>query len=172
MAAINPDVSDFGQLDSDYIAYTNAPTLLIQHGALLGATALVIILRCYVRVAIIKTVGKDDWIILLAFAFSTATFIIYALHTKVGAGKHFEVIQMDEQNYREFLRLRQVQSILVGIGVGLVKISIACFMLRIVSKLAYRWFLYGFNIFMILFTTACIGTLGTWDETRSKKLLY
>jgi hypothetical protein len=126
MASLYARVSDSGQLDSDYIAYTNAPALLTQTGALFGVTAFVIILRCYVRVAIIKSIGKDDWTILLAFAFATATFITYVLQTKVGAGKHLDVIEMDEKNYREFKKLRQFQAIFAVAGVGLVKISIAC----------------------------------------------
>ncbi|KAI1674822.1 hypothetical protein L13192_01569 [Pyrenophora tritici-repentis] len=64
---------------------------------------------------------------------------------------------MDEERHREFLKLRQAQSI--PIGVGLVKISITYFLLRLVTRKAYRWFLEGFIFFMVFFTAACIGTL-------------
>lgn len=145
--------------DPDYVAYTNAPVLLTQTGVLFGITALVIILRCYVRAAMLRSFGKDDWIMLLAFAFAMATFITYAMQTRVGMGKHLAVIKMDEEKNRQFLRLRQVQSILVAIGVSLVKISIAYFLLRLVTKKIYKRCLHGFNIFMVLFTIACLGTL-------------
>jgi hypothetical protein len=160
MANTDPITVDLNHLDPAYIAYTNAPTLLTQTGTLFGATALVVILRCYARGFLVRSFGKDDWTILLAFAFATAMFIVFALQTKFGLGKHIVVAKMNEEGYRQFARLRQAQSILGGIGVGLVKISIAFFLLRLVTKKAYRWFLYGFIVFMALFTTACIGTLG------------
>jgi hypothetical protein len=160
MSGTNPVESGLGHLNPDYIAFTNAPTLLLQAGILFGATALVVFLRCYVRAVMLKSFGKDDWTMLFAFAFATATFVVYAEQTKVGLGKHLSVMRMDAEGQRQFLRLRQVQSIIVGIGVGLVKISIACFLLRLVTRKAYVWFLRGFIMFMVLFTTACIGTLG------------
>jgi hypothetical protein len=89
-----------------------------------------------------------------------ATFIVYAEQTKLGLGKHLSVMRMNPGNERQFLKLRQVQSILVGIGVGMVKISIAFFLLRLVTRKAYIWFLRCFIVFMTLFTAACIGTLG------------
>jgi hypothetical protein len=154
-AGINSDLSN-----PDYIAYTNSPQLLTQAGILFGVTAFVIFLRCYVRVVMLRCFGKDDWTMLLAFAFATATFLVYAEQTKVGLGKHLSVMRMDTEMERQFLRLRQVQSIIVGIGVGLFKISIAYFLLRLVTRKVYTLFLRGFIVFMVLFTTACIGTLG------------
>lgn len=161
MASVVGEAPDLATLTPEYIAYTNAPKLLAQNGALYGVVAVVVLLRCYIRTIMLKSFGKDDWTILLAFAFATATFITYAMQTKVGIGRHLIVIQNDKERYQEFLRLRQVQSILVGIGVSLVKISVIFFLLRLVTKRAYVWLLHGLNVFMILFTTACIGTLGT-----------
>lgn len=169
MAGINPGIPGVDHLDPEYIAYTNAPTLLMQSGALFGATTLVVVLRCYVRVVMLRSFGKDDWTILLAFAVAIATFITYIMQTSVGLGKHQLVIRMDEGDHRQFLRLRQAQSILCGVGVGLVKISIACFLLRLVTKKTYTWCLRGFIVFMIFFTAACIGTLGTWKLFHDRK---
>jgi len=152
-----PDLSNFSP---EFIAFTNAPTLLSQAGALFGAAALVVLLRFYVRVAILRSFGKDDWIMLLGFAFAMAVFLVYVMETKVGLGRHLAVIQSDPASYSQFLRLRQVHGILLGIGVGLVKVSIAFFLLRFVTLNRYRWFLHGLNIFMVLFTTACAFTLG------------
>jgi hypothetical protein len=170
MANVDPIDTDLSHLDSAYIAYTNAPTLLTQTGTLFGATTLVIVLRCYVRIVMLRSFGKDDWTILLAFAFATALFIIYTIQFKYGLGKHIAVMKSNEEGYRQFVRLHQVQSILGGIWVGLVKTSIAFFLLRLVTKKAYRWFLHGFIIFMALFTTACIGTLGKWREYKDRRV--
>lgn len=82
---------------------------------------------------------------------------------RIGLGKHLPVIRMNEEGYREFSKLRQVLSITVGVGIGLVKISVAFFLLRLVTKKAYKWFLRGFIVFMLLFTVGCTGALGTWE---------
>ncbi|XPS73005.1 hypothetical protein M3J09_005159 [Ascochyta lentis] len=150
---------DESVLTPEYIAFTNAPVLLTQFGSLFGVASLVVVLRCYVRAVMIKSFGKDDWLMLLAYAFSAATFATYVEQTKVGMGKHMAVITMNQDTYQEFLRLRQVSSILASFGVALVKISIAYFLLRLVVHRTYVWFLHGLNIFMTLVTFACVGTL-------------
>lgn len=147
-------------LTPEYIAYTNAPALLTKFGSMFAVTSLIVVLRCYVRAVMIKSFGKDDWLMLLAYAFSAATFGTYVEQTKVGMGRHMEVITMDPEGYKQFLRLRQVSSILASIGVALVKISVAYFLLRLVVHRTYVWFLHGLNIFMTLITFACLGTLG------------
>jgi hypothetical protein len=145
MANVDPIDTDLSHLDSACIAYTNAPTLLTRSGTLFGATALVIVLRCYVRIVMLRSFGKNDWIILLAFAFATALFITYTIQFKYGLGKYIAVMRSNEEGYRQFVRLRQVQSILGGIGVGLVKTSIAFFLPWLVTKKAHRWFPHGFH---------------------------
>lgn len=155
--AANPDHS---VLTPEYIAFTNAPVLLTQFGSLFGVASVVVFARCYVRWFMIKSFGKDDWLMLLAYAFAAATFGTYVEQTRVGMGKHLAVITMDQQKYSEFLRLRQVSSILASFGVALVKISITYFLLRLVVHRGYVYFLHGLNIFMVLFTFACVGTLG------------
>ncbi|CAN9151547.1 unnamed protein product [Alternaria sp. RS040] len=70
-ADANPDLSN-----PDYIAYTNAPLLLTQTGVLFGVAAFIVVLRCYVRVVMLRCFGKDDWTMLLAFGFAMATFIV------------------------------------------------------------------------------------------------
>lgn len=153
-------VPDDSLLTPEYIAYTNAPVLLTQFGSLFAGASLVVFLRCYVRAVMIKSFGKDDWIMLLAYAFAASTFGVYVEQTKVGMGRHLAVVTMNPDTYKEFLRLRQVASILASFGVALVKISIAYFLLRLVVHKPYVWFLHGLNIFMTFFTLACVGTLG------------
>ena len=162
-------VPDESILTPEYIAYTNAPVLLTQFGAFFAVASAVVFLRVYVRAFMIKSFGKDDWLILLAYAFAAATFGTYVAQTRVGMGKHMAAITMDREKYKSFLRLRQVSSILASFGVALVKISIAYFLLRLVVHRGYVWFLHGLNAFMVLVTFACVGTLGkllTYDFFR------
>lgn len=147
-------------LTPEYIAFTNAPILLTQFGSLFAVTSVIVLLRFYVRACMIKSFGKDDWLMLLAYAFAAATFGVYVEQTKAGMGQHMAVITMDQEKYMYFLKLRQVASILPSFGVALVKISVAYFLLRLVVHRGYIWFLHGLNIFLVLYTLACVGTLG------------
>lgn len=149
-------------LSPEYIAFTNAPVLLTQFGSLFAVASVVVVARCYVRWFMIKSFGKDDWLMLLAYAFAAATFGTYVEQTKVGMGKHMAAITTNEAKYASFLRLRQVASILASIGVALVKISIAYFLLRLVVHRSYVYFLHGLNIFVALVTAVCVGTLGEY----------
>lgn len=151
---------DGSVLTPEYIAFTNAPALLTKFGALFVAASLVVLSRCHVRAFMIKSFGKDDWLILLAYAFAAATFGVYVGQTKVGKGKHMAVVRMDRQKYSQFLRLQQVGSITASFGVALVKMSIAYFLLRLVVHRGYIYFLHGLNVFMLVITFACVGTLG------------
>ncbi|KAF7676811.1 hypothetical protein GT037_005023 [Alternaria burnsii] len=160
MSGINPADANPDLSNPDYIAYTNEPLLLTQTGVLFGVTAFIVVLRCYVRVVMLRCFGKDDWTMLLAFGFAMATFIVYAEQTKLGLGKHLSVIRMNPGNERQFLKLRQVQSILVGIGVGLVKISIAFFLLRLVTRKALYWNIGELENGDIW---QCIPVAATWD---------
>lgn len=163
----NPvQIPDLKHLRPEYIAYSNAPALLAQTGALFGTAVLIVILRCYVRAKILKSFGKDDWAMLLASTFALATFIVYANETNVGLGKHVAIIKSDAAGFREFNRLRQAHSILAAIGIGIAKISIAFFLMRFVTQPAYRWSLHGFCVFMTLFVTGCVLAMG--KRARSK----
>ncbi|KAJ4339764.1 hypothetical protein N0V87_002964 [Didymella glomerata] len=115
--AASPDQSI---LTPEYVAFTNAPVLLMQFGSLFAVASVVVFARCYVRWFMIKSFGKDDWLMLLAYAFAAATFGTYVEQTKVGMGKHMAAITMDQAKYASFLRLRQVASILASIGVALI----------------------------------------------------
>lgn len=100
-------IPDHSSLTPEYIAFTNAPVLLTQFGSLFAVASVIVLLRFYVRWFMIKSFGKDDWLILLAYAFAAATFGVYVEQTKVGMGKHISVVTADQKKYSEFLRLRQ-----------------------------------------------------------------
>ena len=44
----------------------NGPVILAVTGAFTGLAALVVILRIYVRAVMLKSVGPDDWIMMVA----------------------------------------------------------------------------------------------------------
>ena len=48
------------------IAYTNAPSILAITGSFFAAAVIVVLLRCYVRIKMLKVFGIDDYIMLFA----------------------------------------------------------------------------------------------------------
>ena len=52
----------------EQIAYTNAPQILAISGSFFAAAAVIVILRCYVRIFMLKVFGLDDYIMVLAMA--------------------------------------------------------------------------------------------------------
>lgn len=53
-------------LTPEQIAYTNAPEILAITGSFFAAAAVVVLLRCYVRLAILKVFGIDDYVMVFA----------------------------------------------------------------------------------------------------------
>lgn len=57
-------------LTPEYVAFTNAPSLLAQAGSVFGIATAVVVLRIYVRLCMIRSFGKDDWTMVLAMVSS------------------------------------------------------------------------------------------------------
>lgn len=170
------DPSSAADLTPEYIAFTNAPVLLAQAGSVFAIAAVVVVLRVYVRVSMLRSFGKDDWTMVLAMVSSsktitgiphltlqllaTGTFVCYVLEVPLGLGKNIAVIRMDMDRYRELLKVRQVHMICVTVGQCIVKISVSFFLLRLVVRRLHIWFLYGVIAFLVAFTAVSFCTLG------------
>jgi hypothetical protein len=57
--------------DAD-IAYNNASSLMMQAGTIFGIALAITLLRCYVRLGMLKSFGKDDWTIIVSMVRGTA----------------------------------------------------------------------------------------------------
>jgi hypothetical protein len=57
--------------DAD-IAYSNASSLMVQAGTIFGIALAITLLRCYVRLVMLKSFGKDDWTIIVSMVRGTA----------------------------------------------------------------------------------------------------
>lgn len=53
-------------LTPEEIAFNNAPQILSITGTFFAAAAFVVLLRCYVRISMLKVIGTDDYIMLFA----------------------------------------------------------------------------------------------------------
>jgi len=113
--------------------------------------------RIYVRSIMLKTVGADDYVIMAAMLCSIGVLVCFIGETHHGIGMHSVAIPVSELG--KLLHWQFYHSLIVMFGISLIKISIACFLLRLVTGKVYKIFLYGMTVFLTLFTLACAGTL-------------
>ena len=119
---------------------TNAPSILAVNGVFCGAAVLVMAARFYVRAVMLKTLGTDDWLILAATVCGVGVFTCFVGETHNGKGMHMKSIRPDES-----IRLSHwtyFHSIIVTVGISLVKLSVAFFLLRLAPGKAHKIFLY------------------------------
>jgi hypothetical protein len=61
-----PAAKDVSELSAEEVAYTNGPVLLAVTGAFYTISLLTVVARSYSRRFIVKSFGKDDWIMVAA----------------------------------------------------------------------------------------------------------
>jgi len=149
---------------------TNAPSILAVNGVFCGAAVLVMAARFYVRAVMLKTLGTDDWLILAATLCGVGVFTCFVGETHNGKGMHMKSIRPDES-----IRLSHwtyFHSIIVTVGISLVKLSVAFFLLRLAPGKAHKIFLYCVIAFLCAFTLSSAGTIAfscipiraSWDR--------
>ncbi|KAL6704698.1 hypothetical protein ACN47E_007980 [Coniothyrium glycines] len=146
-------------LTPEQIAFNNAPQILSITGTFFALAATVVLMRCYVRIAMLKVFGADDYVMLVAMVLCAATFTCFKLRCDNGLGRHTMVAMMDPIKYMTFSKIQYAQALIVMIGVSSVKVSIALQLLRLSVQGAYTRILYGSLGFIVLMTLACAGTL-------------
>lgn len=175
MAATAP--KDVFSLSPEDLAYTNGPVLLAVTGAFYAVALLTVVLRGYSRRFIVNSFGKDDWAIIVALVrrilwkyrcgiltlsgkvCATVCFASYARQVSLGVGRYVAVIQANEDAYREILKARQVHMIAAVVGISVVKVSVAFFLLRLAIRRLYSYFLWSVIAFTGCFMVACAGSL-------------
>lgn len=116
--------------DNAYCQENNQAEILGLTGAFFTVAIIIVGLRMVVRGVMIKSVWADDYVMLSALAMAMATFVSFVYETKYAVGKHLQCIPQDD--YEVFARWQYFHSLWVMIGVALVKISIAFFLMRLV----------------------------------------
>ncbi|KIX07707.1 uncharacterized protein Z518_02361 [Rhinocladiella mackenziei CBS 650.93] len=156
-----PDLSLIERQSPDTPQYkdvSNASNLLAIHGTFCGVAILSVILRLYVRIFMIKNVGADDYIIVAAAVCSIAVVVCFVGESEAGGlGRHPALVSPEDWSL--FNHWRYFHSLIIMVGISLVKISIACFLRRFVPNKNYRRFLLGSIVFLVAFTISCAGTL-------------
>lgn len=108
-------------------------------------------------------------------AFSIVGFVAQVYAVKLGVGHHAPALKLT--NMGAILEWRFYAGLLVVAGVSLVKISVGLALLRLFQRKAHRIFLWVTIAFLVVFTTASLGTLifqcipvrAAWDLTLREK---
>ncbi|KAE9370760.1 hypothetical protein N431DRAFT_40454 [Stipitochalara longipes BDJ] len=161
---------DTSSTDTPVDTSTNAPSILAINGFFCGFTVLVVLARIYVRSIMLKTFGVDDFLITGATICGVGVFVCFIGETQHGVGMHTASITAEE--FVKLLHWQFFHSLTVTLGISLIKISVAFFLLRLVPSKAYKWFLYGMITFLIAFTLSSEGTIlfscvpirASWDH--------
>lgn len=146
----------------EYLDENLAPAMLAVIGSLFGLAMLSFLLRVYVRTVMLKTFGIDDWMIMISMVnlifsaiqgvadllrqiLSTICFSLFAVLTNNGVGRHAEYyIYIRPDLMANFFKIAWWYSWIVVVAYTTIKISIACFLLRLTDhRRRWRWTLYG-----------------------------
>ncbi|KAK2026376.1 hypothetical protein LX32DRAFT_665358 [Colletotrichum zoysiae] len=156
---------------------SNTAMILAVTGLFHALALLLVALRTYTRAIIVKTIGADDYMMIMsalcALGGGMVVFIIQAFH---GLGKHKETISRPDNVY--FLKVGFVQSIVSAIAaLAFLKISIAMSLLRLSRNKWYSRALWALIGFVILYTIMawlsfflyCTPLEGYWDRSLKPK---
>ncbi|CAM1508822.1 Fc.00g025610.m01.CDS01 [Cosmosporella sp. VM-42] len=139
-------------LDPAYVAESNLPRILGVSSVLFFLAAIFVALRMYVRLRIVRSVGRDDWTMAACLVFTCSGWIIFVIQSFHGLGRHFDTISPEDKI--KFAHVGFWQSILsAATAMGLLKISIALNLLRLSHSRWYSWPLWG-----------SIGTVFTYNS--------
>ncbi|KAL2862821.1 uncharacterized protein BJX67DRAFT_375042 [Aspergillus lucknowensis] len=150
MPPLDPEEIDFS---------TNAPRILAIVGALTGISGLMVLLRCYVRIFVLRRFYTEDAIMVVCLACAATVLGFFVRETKHGLGQYSAAISYNNDN-GELARWFWWHAIVIVAGISLVKISIGFFLLRFTAQKKWlKIFIIGSIVFLVLFTLASLGTL-------------
>ncbi|KAK2803587.1 hypothetical protein FQN51_003349 [Onygenales sp. PD_10] len=125
---------------------STAPALLAVIGVSTGIAALVVAFRTYIRLVVLNRMGLDDYAIHITMLSSLGCFASIIGQTSNGLGRHPQYVA--QEKYMTQQKFSLAQAVLIVLGLGTVKISIALFLLRVVTYASrkmrrFLWFMIG-----------------------------
>ncbi|KAH7111786.1 hypothetical protein B0J11DRAFT_598407 [Dendryphion nanum] len=152
-----------------------ATQLLIPCGILQVIVVVLYVARMYARLHPVPKLWLDDYTISLATAISITGYALQIAACKHGLGRHNAYVTSREQA-AALHYLFGLYSIWV-VGVGLVRVSIACTLLRVWDVKAWRWTLWALIIVQMISVTStfivqfteCHPLRAMWDVVPGAK---
>ncbi|RDL36492.1 uncharacterized protein BP5553_05844 [Venustampulla echinocandica] len=117
-----------------------------------------VLLRMYVRVVMLKRMGADDYVMIVAMLCSFTVFVFFVVEVNLGVGQHFGNPHF-MSNFTEIVHWSYHHGWILVVGISSVKISVGIFLIRLVQKKWYKRCIIAWIVFLVIFTVACVGTL-------------
>ncbi|KAL4954710.1 hypothetical protein BDW69DRAFT_205025 [Aspergillus filifer] len=151
---------DTADLDPSEIDFSsNSPRILAIVGTLTALAILLVILRCYVRIFVLRRFYIEDGIMVAAMFCSVGVLACFIGESQHGLGQYNEAIAANG-DFEKIQKWFWGHAIIIVLGISLVKISIGFFLLRFTNQKKFlKPFIFGSLIFLALFTIACMLTL-------------
>ncbi|KAH8168691.1 integral membrane protein [Sarocladium implicatum] len=133
----------------------------------------VVLLRLYTRVFIIKSPGRDDWVMLAAIICAVVGWILFVLMgTSAGLGRHWDTLSPETQNTHALLSFL-MSLISTTAAIALLKISIVLNLLRLSTNKWYRISLWATLCLIVAYQfmgamtwfLRCIPMKRIWDKS-------
>ncbi|ORY19260.1 hypothetical protein BCR34DRAFT_461099, partial [Clohesyomyces aquaticus] len=148
---------------------STAPILLGIGGALLFTSLFLLAARLWSRVRPVSRLHWDDWTIIVSTILAIANYVLLAVAVLNGLGRR--AIFVSFRKRRIALELIFITQIVWYWAVTFVKLSVACFLLRIkYHSRPWRICLYALMIFLIL--AACVQTIFTFTQCRPFSIFW
>ncbi|KAH8588055.1 hypothetical protein B0O99DRAFT_747143 [Bisporella sp. PMI_857] len=111
-------------------------------------------LRIWTRFHLVKWIGRDDWLILIAAAASVAEGMYTLTATRYGLGKHPSALEPEW--WKPFQQTIFAASISYNISSGFIKLSLLSFYLRLSPDMTFRVVTLALFIVCVLFMVGCV----------------
>ncbi|KAL4908639.1 hypothetical protein BDW74DRAFT_166236 [Aspergillus multicolor] len=156
---------------------TNSPRILAIVGTLTALAALLVLLRCYVRLFVLRRFYIEDGIMVASMVCSFGVLACFVGESHHGLGQFYAAI-FANGDFGELSKWFWGHAIIIVLGISLVKISIGFFLLRFTTQKKFlKQFIIGSLVFLALFTIACMLTLilqcippeAAWDSEVAQK---
>ncbi|KAG7122388.1 Satratoxin biosynthesis SC1 cluster protein 4 like [Verticillium longisporum] len=111
---------------------TQGPTVIAVAAVFAVLLFFTLILRIYARVAVVKSVGPDDYLIIVAALLSWAFIACVIKSVEHGLGSHYpEVIARGTENFITYMQVVWLSSIFYNACLGFIKISVLALYMRL-----------------------------------------
>ncbi|KAL5584033.1 hypothetical protein FOVSG1_015384 [Fusarium oxysporum f. sp. vasinfectum] len=134
-----------------------ATDILAATALIIALSTIVVLARLYVRIFVIRNTGWDDGFMILSIALAWAGQGVVFAQLANGAGRH--IGDVDRAIYMTGMKLSFISQPIYLIAICVVKLSVGCALLRIVSTKFYRWLILSIMGFMAFYTIGCFFTI-------------
>ncbi|OLN85063.1 hypothetical protein CCHL11_10248 [Colletotrichum chlorophyti] len=163
-------------IDPEWAKESNTAMIVGVTGGFHALALLFVGLRVYTRMALVKVMGRDDYVVVASMLCAVAGMTIFSVQAFHGLGKH--TITIPEDDMVIMRKSSFFQSIISSIaGLALLKVSIGLSLLRLSRSTWYSRSLWALIAFVSAYSLMAWGTFfffcqpleGYWDKSLKPK---